>query len=107
MSVGIIMGNVIGVYEIVASLTPSAVLTITAVEQTFTVTGLRVGDCVIVNPPGVTAGAVQTAARVSSANTLALSYVNPTAGTVTPLAGNHTITVFRPERGAAATTISD
>lgn len=107
MTVGIINGNAAGIYVIDASLTPSEVATIVTVEQDFTVTGLKVGDAVTVCPPGITAGASIVNARVKSANTLSIQFVNPTAGAVTPLAGTHRIVVYRPERGAAATAISD
>lgn len=107
MSNGIIMGNTKGLYRIKSTITPAEVATIVTVEQTFTVTGLMVGDHVSVNPPGVTAGAAQVAARVSAADTLALTYTNPTAGNVTPLAGVHEILVSRPESGASRATIGD
>lgn len=102
MSVGVTAGNCFSISIISQTITPAAVLTITAVEQTFTVPGVKVGDAVVVNPPGTTAGVIQGAARVSAANTIAIQYVNPTVGSVTPLAGTHTITVFRYDGTAAA-----
>jgi hypothetical protein len=107
MTIGIINGNTYGSYIISASLTPAATLTITATEQTFTVPGLRVGDHVTVNPPSVTAGLLQGSARVSAANTLAINFVNPTAGSLTAPAGTYTISVLRPESQVAATRIGD
>jgi len=102
MSVGVTAGNCFSISIIAQSLTPTSVNTITTSEQTFTVPGLKLGDAVNVNPPGVTTGVVLTGARVSAANTLALQFVNPTVGSVTPLAGVHTITVFRYDGTAAA-----
>jgi hypothetical protein len=107
MSIGVLNGNTYGLYLIKASLTPVEVATITSAEQNFTVAGLKVGDMVQVNPPGLTAGASLSGARVSAANTLTLTFVNPTAGNVTPLAGVYTIQVFRPEGAAAKVGISD
>lgn len=107
MTVGITNGNAAGIYVIEASLTPAEVATIVTVEQDFTVTGLKVGDAVTVCPPGITAGASIVCARVKSANTLSIQFVNPTAGNVTPLAGTHRIVVYRPEGGAASSIISD
>jgi hypothetical protein len=107
MTTGIINGNTYGSYVISASLTPSAVLTITAPTQTFTVPGLRTTDFVQVNTPPQTAGVTLAAARVSAADTLALTFVNPTVGSVTPAAGVHTILVIRPESNRAATAIGD
>lgn len=107
MTTGILMGNTFGSYNITATLTPTSVATITAPTQTFTVTGLKVGDMVNVNPPSQTAGVSLAAARVSAADTLALTFVNPTAGSVTPAAGAYLITVMRPSGGTVPTVISD
>lgn len=107
MSNGIMMGNATGVYVISASLTPAEVATITAPTQTFTVSGLKTGDHVDVNPPAQTAGVTLAAARVSAANTLALTFVNPTAGNLTPAAGTYIINVTRPATNVAATAIND
>lgn len=95
MSVGIIAGNAASITILTASLTPAEVSTITAPAQTFTVPGLKLGDGVVVNPPGQTAGVAIANARVSAANTLSIQFVNPTVGALTPAAGLHTITVFR------------
>lgn len=107
MPQGITNGNAYGIYLISASLTPAAIATITTAEQTFTVTGLKVGDHVVVNPPSITAGTGIAAARVSAANTLAITFVNPTVGSLTPAAGTYTIVVTRPAGAVAATAISD
>ena len=107
MSQGISNANEAGVYVISASLTPAEVATIVTVEQDFTVTGIKVGDAVSVNPPGITAGASIVNCRVKAADTISIQFTNPTAGNVTPLAGTHVFTVFRPEGGAAASLIAD
>ena len=107
MTVGITNGNAYGIYIISASLTPVAIATITTAEQSFTVTGLKVGDFVEVNPPSVTAGAGLAGARVSAADTLTVTYVNPSAGSKTPPAGTYIIKVTRPESQVAATKIGD
>ncbi len=67
------------------SLTPSSVGSHTTSEQTFAVSGLLTTDKVlsVVKPThqvGVTVGN----ARVSAVNTLALTFVNSTSGSVTP-----------------------
>lgn len=77
------------------SLTPVAVATIVAAEQNFTVTGLTTADKVIVNPFPTGNATALCSARVSAANTLTLSYVNPTAGSLTPAAGAYTIIAIR------------
>jgi hypothetical protein len=105
MSAGIDAGNVFSTTVIRQTITPAAVLTITAVEQTFTVPGVKVGDHISVSPPGTTAGVIQGSARASAANQIAIQYVNPTVGSVTPLAGTHTILVTRFDGTAAATRV--
>lgn len=97
---GVIIGTLAGtqltqvrVYS--QSLTPVSVAAATAAEQTFTVTGLTTADKVIVNPNATGAGVALASARVSAANTLALTYVNPTAGALTPAAGTYTIVAIR------------
>lgn len=107
MSIGVLNGNTYGSYVIRQSLTPVAIATNTSAEQSFTVPGLKVGDFVQVNTPGLTAGASLGGARVSAANTLTLVFDNPTAGSVTPLAGTYVIHVVRPEGQAARVGISD
>lgn len=65
-------------------------------EQTVTVPGLRVGDLVVVQKPTLTATMFVSGARVSAADTLAITFV-ATAGT--PNAGSETYLCFwfRPE----------
>lgn len=110
------MGNVTGNYIIRASLTPAATAAATAVEQTFTsastganlnLGALRVGDFVTINPPSITAGVGIVGARVSAAGTLAITFSNSTAGSLTAPAGTYVIKVDRPETQAAAAVISD
>ena len=73
-------------YKLTASLTPAQVAANTTAEQTFTVTGLAVGDVVFVNKPTAQAGLGIVGARVSAANTLAITFVNATASPITPTA---------------------
>lgn len=75
-----------------ASLTPASVAASTSAEQTFAVTGLVTGQGVVVNGPAPTAGTGIVNARVSAANTLALTFGNFTAGALTPAAGTYLIT---------------
>jgi hypothetical protein len=72
----------------------STVAATTAPERTYTVTGLKVDDKVI----SVTSGDAWATNlgvggfRVSAANTLAIQWINPTAGAIAP--GTHTLTVI-------------
>lgn len=70
-----------------AALTPVAVAANTSAEQTFTVPGLIAGTPVFVNKPTVQAGLGIAGARVSAANTLAITFSNNTAASITPTAG--------------------
>jgi hypothetical protein len=77
------------------SLNVASVAANTSAEQTFTVTGLTTGDKVFVNKPSVSAGLVVGNARVSAADTLALTFGNLTAGAIDPAAETYTIIAFR------------
>lgn len=70
-----------------AALTPASVAPNTTAEQTFTVPGLPAAVPVIVNKPTAQTGLSIGGARVSAANTLAITFVNNTAATITPTAG--------------------
>ena len=65
-----------------------AVAANTTAEQVVptTVPGLQVGDFVAITKPTAQAGLGIVGARVSAANTLAITYVNATAGALTPTA---------------------
>lgn len=78
------------------SLTPGATsAAIQTSTQTFTITGLLVGDIVWVNGPAPTSLCPNVAARVSSLNTLALDFSVLTAAACTPAAGAYTILDLR------------
>lgn len=69
------------------SLTPAAVAANTTAEQTFTVNGLTTSDCVTFpNKPTAQAGLGIVGVRVSAADTLAITFSNNTAGSITPTA---------------------
>jgi hypothetical protein len=113
MTVGILNGNTYGIYTVSASITPVAVNTITAAEQTFATAAiatlkLRTTDIILnVTPPSDLAGVSLTYARVSAADTIAIKFVNPTVGSVTPPAGVYEFVVLRPESNAPAVAIGD
>lgn len=86
---------ILAVGRIPMSLTPVLVGAATCAEQNFTVPGLRIGDFVDVTPPGITAGVAPCCARVSAANTLTVTFVNPTAGALVPAAGVYQIQLNR------------
>lgn len=69
------------------TITAASVAAATVAEQTFTVGGLTTADKVIVNPAAIANATGIAGARVSAADTLAIRFVNPTAGALTPTAG--------------------
>jgi hypothetical protein len=75
------------IYHTSSALTPAAVAANTTAEQIFAVSGLAVGDVVFVNKPSAQAGLGIAGARVSSAGNLAITFVNATAASITPTAG--------------------
>lgn len=77
------------------SLTPVSVGAATCAEQNFTVPGLLAGDMVDVTPPSITAGVAPVCSRVSAANTLTVTFCNPTAGALVPASGIYRIQVMR------------
>lgn len=89
---------------IAVSFSAASVGAATAAEQTVTVSGVAVGDFVSVNPPANTKATAVASARVTAANTVGITFVNPTAGALTPDAGTYLIRVVRPYPSAAVTT---
>jgi hypothetical protein len=86
MSTSVLTGNIVSVGVASVTLSPAIVNAATSNEQTFTVPGLRVGDMVCVSKPTTQAGLGIAGARVSAANTLAITFINATAGGLTPTA---------------------
>lgn len=72
-------------------LAPASVAANSAAEQTFTVPGLLVGDSVDINKPSTQAGLSIGNVRVSAANTLAIQFVNTTAGAIVPTSETYII----------------
>lgn len=73
-----------------AALTPAAVATIVTAEQAFTVGpgNLDINSSFVgVTKPSHQSGGMPIQARVSSATQISITFVNPTAGNVTPTAG--------------------
>jgi hypothetical protein len=77
------------------TLTPASVAANTTAEQTFTITGLTTNDVVIVNKPSLDAGLGIVNVRVSTADTLAITYCNVTAGGLTPTSETYEIIAIR------------
>jgi hypothetical protein len=80
-----------GIYNIKQVLTPAAVGANTTAKQTFAVPGLQVGDSIDINKASHQAGLSIGNVRVSAANTLAIQFVNTTAGSITPTSEQYII----------------
>lgn len=87
--------KVSGMRSYQATLDPASVAANTSAEQTFTVSGLTTDDNVVVNKPSVTAGIGIVNARVSAANTLAITFMNSTAGAIDPASEQYEITAIK------------
>lgn len=81
--------------RVAVTLTPAAVAAATVVDQNLTVTGVEVGDIVICvqNPIANATGLLQC--KCATAGTLALTFINPTAGSLTPTTGSYVFLVFK------------
>jgi hypothetical protein len=74
------------IYHMPLTISPAQVAANTTAEQTFTLTGVRVGDVVFVTKPTSQAGLGIVNVRVSASNTLAITFSNNTASPITPTA---------------------
>lgn len=79
-------GNIALAMLLQTTISPALVGANTTAEQTFTVNGLQVGDLVSVTKPTTQAGLGIVNSRVTAANTLGITFVNATAGGLTPTA---------------------
>lgn len=75
---------------------PSSVSANSTSEQTVTVPGLEVGMVVQVNKPSHTSGLIVGNARVSAANTLAVTLANVTAGAIDAGEETWSLAAWRP-----------
>ena len=93
-----VLGNLVKQSVISVTLSPVAIVLNTTAEQTFTVNGLLPGDFVSCNKPTAQAGLGIVGCRVSAANTLAITFLNTTASSITPTAAQvYKILVSRPD----------
>lgn len=64
-------------------------------EQTFTVSGLTTSDKVVLNKPSHTAGLVVANARVSAADTLAVTFANISGAPIDPAGEAYSVVAIR------------
>lgn len=91
-----------------STLTPAVVATATTADVTITSANVLANDIVTgIQKPTLQAGLGIVSSRVSAASTLKATFVNPTAGTLTPTASeDYTWSLFRPAPAAAAVVYS-
>lgn len=80
---------------------PGSVAANTSAEQTFTVPGLAAGTFVNVDKPSSTPGITIGGARVSAANTLAITFVNNTPAAIVPPSETYAVSYFPTANPAA------
>ncbi|CAG4900818.1 hypothetical protein [Paraburkholderia saeva] len=78
--------KITSIYHLALTISPVSVAANTTAEQTFALAGLAVGDVVYVSKPTSQAGLGIVNARVSAANTLAITFSNNTASPIVPTA---------------------
>jgi hypothetical protein len=88
------------------ALTGTTVVASTTVEVTTTVTGLLVSSSVIVNKPTFTPGIAVLNARVSAANTLAVTYGNFTTSSIVVPAETYTVANVQLQGPGAGVTVT-
>jgi hypothetical protein len=97
MSISMTDGNVQGLFLLQLTINPASVAAVTTAEQTFTVNGLRASDIAIsASMLTASAGLGIAGVRVSAENTLALTFVNPTAGAIDAASGLFNVLIARP-----------
>lgn len=98
MTVGIMDGNVRGLYLVSLSLDPANVATITTAEQDFTVPGVHATDIAIAfNLSAAVAGLGVAGVRVKATDTISVVFVNPTAAGINAAAQTCTVVIARPD----------
>lgn len=85
--------------------TPAAVPTISTLAHSVTVNGVAVGDFVAAVKPTEQTGIVVASCRVSAANTVIVTFANPTAGNITPTASEIYLILHAPAQFSAQTNV--
>ena len=91
-------GNIINEKLIAVTLAPGVCAAATTTEQAFTVPGVQVSDFISAQASvAQIAGVSIVNCRVTGANTVAITFMNATAGGITPAAGAYGMIWGRPE----------
>lgn len=100
MSSGIIAGNASSINLVAATVDLGSVAANTSEEETFTLTGVKVGDFVSVQKEDLEAGIILGSARVETDDVVTVEVVNTTASPVDAASATMTVLVVRPEGNA-------
>lgn len=91
-------GNIIGQWMLALTLSPALVAPNTTAEQTFTCTGVLLGDMIDISKPTTQGGLGVVNSRVSAAGVIAIAFANLTAATITPTSNEvYDVQISRPE----------
>ncbi len=90
-------GNTDRLKVITVAFDPFAIGAATTAEVAATVPGVLPGDFVWVNKPNIQAGLGIAGCRVTQANTVAVTFVNATAGSINPPLETYLFMVLRPD----------
>jgi hypothetical protein len=89
----------IDIREATVTFDPASIAASTTVEQTVTVTGLKTDDIILaIIKPTLTAGIAVGQGRVSTADTLAITYINASVGVVDPASEEYTVIYIKNSR---------
>lgn len=103
MSNGVIQGNVLAMTVGAVTFDPANIAASGSSEQTFTFPGVKTGDMVFVSKPTATTALGVCSARVSAADTIAVTFI-ATAAANGP-SETYQVLVVRPDNAAGATAV--
>lgn len=103
MSTTPVLGNIAKIFAVTITKDWPAVAAATTDEVTLTVTGARLGDFAVVEKTSLKAGLGLCSARVSAADTVKVTVVNSTAGSLNETSEDVRILLFRPEQRSLGT----
>lgn len=92
------LSNLVRLFAVQVAIDVTSKSANTTGEQTVTVPGVKAGDIVVaVNKPSHSAGLGIVNARVSAADTIAITFGNYTGSPIDPASETYTIVIARPE----------
>lgn len=97
MSTGIIMGNIKSLRLVNATVNLGSVAANTSEEETFTLTGVKVGDFISVQKEDLEAGIILGSARCETDGTVTVEVINATGSAVDAASATMKVLVARAE----------